>query len=1133
MKSKVNRVLSCLLTVLLLLTMLPVSALAEGDLKTELGITTEDVTVTDISEANNATLTNAALERYWGLYAANALDIFPGRIHSACHIASTADPKSPYVTLTMNVPEQKSEDEGGDEFPGATTGWAVLALVDGELVTYPTEKTDENKLKFTVRLGEAGTDLALASLTDASIPLYFATTGDWGTLTLQPGNVIKDDSLGWVRPYTLTLDISEGVKQRLQNEQFLYNFDLVFYLNSVGLKIDAESISFSENPLFQLDPEQTEKVSDGCYKFTASINIEAWKEGNFTNAVGVSYAAPNAESLLFEGELQVTLPPLNPWAGMIGCVPLAITVVNPPEDVNTYHKITVTQGKNGEISPRGVEGEVWVKDGDTPTFTITPDQGYHIADVIVDGESVGAVETYTFESVADDSHSITAVFEENPYVTITPANMTIYMGGDGGYEGVVGEDGNLVGEETSYNSLPEPLFKISAPSDVNPTELTFTNKTTWNSWQPVLAGTGSDGTAYYRLADQTDNTPIRVQFVDKDNNIHESDTFNPTDVGNLYVDYDINIFSGKQDVVTVTDTNNKEYNISRQSGTLTVRAVADSEPDDDPTVDVIDESRLPKVEAGKAVAVAPDNTTYTINDTGVPAVNVKPSLLFDSIIEDAADSTARTDALKARITSEYGADANVYEIKYLDLVDANNGNAWIKASKPVDIYWGYPATADQSTQFAVVHFKDLHRDGENSGYETSDIENCEVETIQAESTAQGIKFTVQPGQFSPFALVKAQVFTIEASAGENGSISPSGSVAVVKDTDQTFTITPNSGYHIADVKVDGVSVGAVDTYTFYDVAENHTISATFDRNSSGGGSGTRDDYTLHYVVNGGKHLSSETKSSPWTKPYEELPVPVRDGYTFEGWYTDLRLTQPVTGDVRVDSTTVDLYAKWSGGKDYGPDDTGVSKWLETDEHNAFLSGYPDCSFGPDKNMTRAEVAQMFYSLLLNKDVKITKSFSDVPADAWYAKAVNTLSSLGMLGGYPDGTFRPDAPITRAEFAAIALAFAYDPTNASCSYTDVSTVAWYYTYVAQATTYGWIGGYPDGSFRPNNSITRAEVAVIVNNMLGRSADERYIDRNSDELVDFVDLSSKHWAYYTIMEATNTHDYTSNSGGESWK
>lgn len=819
---------------------------------------------------------------------------------------------------------------------------------------------------------------------------------------------------------------------------------------------------------------------------------------------------------------------------MLGCVPLPLTVVKGYTEGggDTYHKITVTQREGGTISPRGVEGEVWVKDGDTPTFTITPDQGYHIADVIVDNKSVGAVETYTFESVADDFHSITAIFEENPYVTITPADMTIYMGGDGGYDAIVGDNGEIA---TSTNSLPHPLFTVTMPDDssATPTDLTFTNGETGEAekiWTLVCDNPTSAGQKYYHFLEGDSQDKVRVTYTDAKGNEHISDEFKPSEVKDVFTTYTIAIYPGENNLSTITakDTAGKDYNITAETGTLTVRAVANN----DPTSDIVDAAPTDPVDSGKAVAVAPEGTAYTLNNTGVQLPDdAKPSLLFDSIIEDTADSTARTDALKARITSEYGADTNVYEIKYLDLVDANNGNAWINASKPVDIYWGYPATADQSTQFAVVHFKDLHRDGENSGYETIDIEKCEIETIQTQNTEYGIKFSVEPGNFSPFALVEAQVFTIEASTGENGSISPSGSVAVVKDTDQTFTITPNSGYHIADVKVDGASVGAVDTYTFHDVTANHTISATFDRSSSGGGTGTRDDYTLHYVTNGGNHLSSETKSSAWTKDYEDLPTPVRDGYTFEGWYWDLRLTEPVTGDVKVDKTTVTLYAKWS--EKLGPDDTGVSKWLETDEHNAFLSGYPDGSFQADKNMTRAEVAQMFYALLLDKNVTITKSFSDVEDDAWYAKAVNTMASLGMLEGYPDGTFRPDAPITRAEFTAIALAFAYDPASASCSYTDVNTSAWYYTYVAQATTYGWIGGYPDGSFRPNNSITRAEVAVIVNNMLGRNADERYIDRNADELVSFVDLSKNHWAYYTIMEATNTHDYTTSSNGESWK
>lgn len=368
-------------------------------------------------------------------------------------------------------------------------------------------------------------------------------------------------------------------------------------------------------------------------------------------------------------------------------------------------------------------------------------------------------------------------------------------------------------------------------------------------------------------------------------------------------------------------------------------------------------------------------------------------------------------------------------------------------------------------------------------------------------------------------------YTIEASSGANGRIDPVGFVKVAAGADKTFTMTADAGYHISDVTVDGESKGAVSSYTFKNVQANHTISVTFDRNTT-----TRDDYTLHYVTNGGNHLSSETKSHKWTKDYEDLPTPVRDGYTFEGWYWDLRLTEPVTGDVDVNKTTVTLYAKWS--EKIGPDDTGVSDWLETDEHNAYLTGYPDSTFRADRNMTRAEVAQMFYALLLDKNVTITKSFSDVPDDAWYATAVKTLASLGMMDGYPDGTFRPDEPITRAEFATVGLAFAYDPLDADCSYYDVSASAWYHTYVAQATTYGWIGGYPDNTFRPGNNITRVEVCVIVNNMLGRDADERYIDRHEDELVHFVDLSDSYWGYYTIMESTNTHEYTGSFTNEKW-
>ena len=219
--------------------------------------------------------------------------------------------------------------------------------------------------------------------------------------------------------------------------------------------------------------------------------------------------------------------------------------------------------------------------------------------------------------------------------------------------------------------------------------------------------------------------------------------------------------------------------------------------------------------------------------------------------------------------------------------------------------------------------------------------------------------------------------------------------------------------------------------------------------------------------------------------------------------------------------------------DAEPDDTGVSRWLNTEDHIAYLSGYPGNTFGPDNSMTRAEVAQMFYALLNKKNVVITKTFPDVPEDAWYATAVNTLASLGMVSGDANGNYRPNDPITRAEFCVIALAFAYEPEDASCGFYDVFRSDWFYPYVAQAAAYGWIGGYANNTFGPNDNITRAQVTTIVNNMLERAADQDYVDDNRQELTVFLDVPRSHWAYYQIMEATNEHDYTRVRGEEHWR
>lgn len=293
-------------------------------------------------------------------------------------------------------------------------------------------------------------------------------------------------------------------------------------------------------------------------------------------------------------------------------------------------------------------------------------------------------------------------------------------------------------------------------------------------------------------------------------------------------------------------------------------------------------------------------------------------------------------------------------------------------------------------------------------------------------------------------------YTIKASAGNGGNISPSGNVTVKRGEDQSFHINPINGYRISDVIVDGKSVGAVSTYTFDSVKANHTIQVKFVKHNS------------------------------------------------------------IVAD---------------------PEVTGVAGWLQTKEHNGYMGGYGNGLFGPNDNMTRAQAAQMFYNLLLNKNVDITVDFTDVPADAWYGNAVRTLASLGVIKGIGDDQFAPNRTITRAEFTVIAMRFANVSADVTNPFTDIATNDWYYTAVTSAVSYGWINGYSDGSFRPQATITRAEVVTIVNRMLNRTADRNFVDSNAT--AQFDDVPNTYWAYYNIMEATIAHDHSiDNDGVESW-
>lgn len=236
---------------------------------------------------------------------------------------------------------------------------------------------------------------------------------------------------------------------------------------------------------------------------------------------------------------------------------------------------------------------------------------------------------------------------------------------------------------------------------------------------------------------------------------------------------------------------------------------------------------------------------------------------------------------------------------------------------------------------------------------------------------------------------------------------------------------------------------------------------------------------------------------------------------------------------RKDSPSVPSQEPDDSDSPANPDDTGVSDLLNVKDHMQYLYGYPDRSFGPDQNITRGEAAQVFYNLLLDKQVTITTSFSDVPQDAWYQQAVNTLGSLGIVTGTGEGKFEPERSITRAEFTSMAMKFTKGVQEGENIFSDVREDDWFYSAVVGSIQYGWISGYGDGTFRPNQTISRAEVCAIVNAMLARSADKAYVQGHEETLNSFVDVPVSHWGYYHIVEATNTYEYTKSESGEIWR
>ena len=607
------------------------------------------------------------------------------------------------------------------------------------------------------------------------------------------------------------------------------------------------------------------------------------------------------------------------------------------------------------------------EDRDLPANTFTK-AGYTFLgwptsanDQVVKGDQAPADNLITWKN---QTVTLYAQWDKTPEVietvTLRPEDQTIYTGG---------KEGSGADEE-----FPHPIYLLNGQ--------TLGEKTTFKV----------DGKAWDTSKGEY---PFTVKYYDDaDNEITDDET---------YGDYTAKIVAvDGVDLDKVTTADGKALTL--RDGTLRIRYVSNATEASENALtsdaEIYSASNVEavrdKVEAtAEAGVILPENTTICLNgDEDYPYSELDANapyqiaLLFDDLLpRTGGASQDYADQLLAHAAEQnHDVAGKESEVKYLDLVDVNNSNAWVSSSEGSDVFWSYPSGTGEDTEFTLLHFKGLHReygmDGE--GNLNDQIAASEVEKVTIEQTEKGIWFHVGASGFSPFAL-----------------------------------------------------------------------------------------------------LWDEDHNTPSVTPDPEPDDPEPD--------------EPDT-----------------------PDD------LNTVDHFSYVVGYEDGTVMPQKQITRAEVATIFYRLL-KEDVRDENTtdvsdFSDVSSSDWYGTTVATLADMGIVKGYEDGTFRPNASITRAEFAAIATRF-FEETGATYepgTFTDVTGDEWFAGAIMDAVNLGLIGGYEDGTVRPNNNITRAEACAIVNRTLGRVPDADHL-LPEDEMKTWPDNPESAWFYADMQEATNGHEY----------
>lgn len=290
-----------------------------------------------------------------------------------------------------------------------------------------------------------------------------------------------------------------------------------------------------------------------------------------------------------------------------------------------------------------------------------------------------------------------------------------------------------------------------------------------------------------------------------------------------------------------------------------------------------------------------------------------------------------------------------------------------------------------------------------------------------------------------------------------------------------------------------------------------------------------DFHTLTFDTMGGSKIAPETVRHGLTvaKPKD----PVNGGYIFDGWYTDKTFrhrydfSTPLTEDITI-------YAKWFLIVLPGVTVKKNTPKLNTSDHFAYVQGYPNGTVKPAGNITRAETAAILFRLMDDASRKTyysTKSgFRDVASGSWYNTYVATLNNAGVITDSSNGCFRPNEAITRAELAAMLAKFS-ETTGAANYFNDVSAKYWAANAIAICAKLGWITGYPDGTFRPDKNVTRAELMAMINRATGRAP--KSADAFLPGMKTWIDNTSDKWYYLDVQEATNSHSYTV-KGSETW-